>query len=77
MQTSPSAFAYVADASAAAALYAKLFGAEPVQASPDFAMFAFPNGTSFGVWGRARCQSEGRDQRRRRCRVRLRSGQRC
>lgn len=52
MQSSPSAFAYVADAPAATALYTTLFGAEPVQSSPTFSMFAFPNGTTFGLWGR-------------------------
>lgn len=50
MQSSPSAFAYVADAVAATTLYTKLLGAAPVQSSPDFAMFAFPDGTHFGLW---------------------------
>jgi predicted enzyme related to lactoylglutathione lyase len=52
MQT-PQTFAYVADAPASAKLYSQLFGTEPVQSGPDFAMFAFPNGTTFGVWGRS------------------------
>jgi len=56
MMTPSSAFVYVADAPASTALYSRLFGAEPVQSSPDFAMFAFPNGTTFGVWGRSDVQ---------------------
>lgn len=56
MQSSPSAFAYVADAPAATALYTRLFGAEPVQSTPAFSMFAFPNGTTFGLWGRSDVQ---------------------
>ena len=53
MLSSPSTFAYVADAPASTALYSKLFDAEPVQSSPTFSMFAFPNGGTFGVWGRS------------------------
>ena len=53
MKTTPETFAYVADAPASAALYSKLFGAEPLQSGPDFAMFTFPNGTTFGVWSRS------------------------
>ncbi len=56
MSSTPSAFAYVSDATASAALYARLFGAEPVDSSPHHAMFAFPNGTTFGVWGREAVQ---------------------
>jgi predicted enzyme related to lactoylglutathione lyase len=52
MTSTPSTFAYVSDAVASAALYAQLFGAEPIDNSPQHAMFAFPNGTTFGVWGR-------------------------
>jgi len=44
--------AYVADAPRSAELYAKLLGAPPVESSPNFAMFAFPNGISLGLWAR-------------------------
>ena len=44
--------AYVADAPKSAALYAKLLGAEPVESSPNWAMFAFPNGMALGLWAR-------------------------
>jgi catechol 2,3-dioxygenase-like lactoylglutathione lyase family enzyme len=44
--------AYVADAPKSAALYAKLLGAEPVESSPNWAMFAFPNGLALGLWAR-------------------------
>lgn len=44
--------AYVADAPASAALYAKLLDAEPVERSPNWAMFALPNGMALGLWGR-------------------------
>jgi predicted enzyme related to lactoylglutathione lyase len=44
--------AYVADAPKSAALYAQLFGVEPVETSKNFAMFAFPSGLSLGLWAR-------------------------
>ena len=44
--------AYVADAPKSAALYEKLLGSKPVEASPNWAMFAFPNGLSLGLWAR-------------------------
>ncbi len=53
MATSPNfILAYVADAPKSAALYSKLLGAEPVEASPNWAMFAFPNGLALGLWSR-------------------------
>lgn len=58
ISSTPSAFAYVTDAAVSAALYARLFGAEPVDSSPHHAMFAFPNGTTFGVWGREAVQPQ-------------------
>lgn len=44
--------AYVADAPKSAALYEKLLGSKPVESSPNWAMFAFPNGLSLGLWAR-------------------------
>ena len=44
--------AYVADAPKSAALYSKLLGAEPVESSANWAMFAFPNGLALGLWAR-------------------------
>ena len=44
--------AYVADAPKSAALYEKLLGAKPVESSPNWAMFAFPNGLALGLWAR-------------------------
>ncbi len=44
--------AYVADARRSALLYEKLLGSPPVEASPNWAMFVFPNGLSLGLWGR-------------------------
>jgi catechol 2,3-dioxygenase-like lactoylglutathione lyase family enzyme len=43
---------YVADAPKSAALYAQLLGAQPVESSDNFAMFALPNGTALGLWAR-------------------------
>ncbi len=44
--------AYVADAPKSAALYAKLLDAQPVESSPNWAMFALPNGLALGLWAR-------------------------
>ena len=44
--------AYVADAPKSAALYEKLLDVKPVEASPNWAMFAFPNGLALGLWSR-------------------------
>lgn len=44
--------AYVADAPKSAALYSRLLNAEPVESSPNWAMFAFPNGLALGLWSR-------------------------
>lgn len=44
--------AYVANAPKSAELYRKLLGAEPVESSPGWAMFAFPNGLALGLWAR-------------------------
>jgi catechol 2,3-dioxygenase-like lactoylglutathione lyase family enzyme len=43
---------YVKDASASAAFYADLLGRAPVEASPNFAMFALPSGLKLGLWSR-------------------------
>lgn len=45
--------AYVADAPKSAALYGKLLGAEPVESSANWAMFALPNGLALGLWSRS------------------------
>jgi catechol 2,3-dioxygenase-like lactoylglutathione lyase family enzyme len=51
--TSPNfILAYVADAPKSAALYEKLLDAKPVESSPNWAMFAFPNGLALGLWSR-------------------------
>ena len=51
--TSPNfILAYVADAPKSAALYSKLLDAQPVESSPNWAMFAFPNGLALGLWSR-------------------------
>ena len=53
MTTSPNfILAYVADAPKSAALYSKLLDAQPVESSPNWAMFAFPNGLALGLWSR-------------------------
>jgi catechol 2,3-dioxygenase-like lactoylglutathione lyase family enzyme len=44
--------AYVADAPKSAALYSKLLDAQPVESSPNWAMFALPNGLALGLWAR-------------------------
>ena len=44
--------AYVANAPKSAALYGKILDAKPVESSPNWAMFALPNGVMLGLWGR-------------------------
>jgi catechol 2,3-dioxygenase-like lactoylglutathione lyase family enzyme len=52
--TSPNfILAYVADAPRSAALYSRLLGAQPVESSASWAMFAFPNGLALGLWSRS------------------------
>jgi len=41
---------YVRDPSASAAFYSRLFGSDPVEASPTFVMFALQSGMMFGLW---------------------------
>ena len=48
--------AYVKSAPASAALYGKVLGVEPVESSPNFVMFAFPNGMKLGLWGKSDVQ---------------------
>ena len=43
---------YVADAPKSAALYAKILNLQPIEASPNFAMFALANGTILSLWAR-------------------------
>lgn len=55
ISSTPSAFAYVTDAAVSAALYARLFGAEPVDSSPHHAMFAFPTAPPSASGGAKPC----------------------
>lgn len=43
---------YVASPEASARLYAGLLGAQPVEASPTFQLFALENGRILGLWGK-------------------------
>lgn len=43
---------YVDSPNASAAFYAELFGCQPVESSPTFALFVMPSGLKFGVWSR-------------------------
>lgn len=43
---------YVADPTASAAFYESLLGRAPVDASPNFAMFALRSGVMLGLWAR-------------------------
>jgi len=44
---------YVDSPEASARLYAGLLGAEPVETSPTFCLFALGNGRMLGLWGKA------------------------
>lgn len=46
------AILYVADPAASTAFYTGLLSRDPVDASPNFAMFALDSGTMLGLWGR-------------------------
>ncbi|GGE16195.1 drug:proton antiporter [Aureimonas endophytica] len=46
------AILYVDDPAASARFYAGLFGEEPVELSPSFAMFALRSGLRLGLWSR-------------------------
>lgn len=43
---------YVADVPKSAAFYRELFGKEPVEDHPTFAMFLLENGSAWGLWTR-------------------------
>lgn len=43
---------YVADPPRSAALYSRILGRDPIQATPGFAMFALENGTILALWAR-------------------------
>jgi predicted enzyme related to lactoylglutathione lyase len=43
---------YVDSPEASARFYAGLIGAEPLEASPTFTMFALPSGAMLGLWSR-------------------------
>ncbi|HWA19676.1 MAG TPA: VOC family protein [Devosia sp.] len=43
---------YVADTPKSTALYARLLGAEPLESSANFAMFALEGGLVLGLWAR-------------------------
>lgn len=44
--------AYVDDAAKSAELYGRLLDLKPVEASPNWAMFALPSGIMLGLWAR-------------------------
>jgi catechol 2,3-dioxygenase-like lactoylglutathione lyase family enzyme len=44
--------AYVDNVPKSAALYGRVLGQEPVENSPNFAMFVLPNGVKLGLWAR-------------------------
>jgi len=44
---------YVENPAASAAFYADLFGRQPAEAAPGFAMFVLPEGSKLGLWKRA------------------------
>jgi catechol 2,3-dioxygenase-like lactoylglutathione lyase family enzyme len=48
--------AYVASAPKSAELYGQILGAKPVEVSPNWALFALPNGMMLGLWGRDEVQ---------------------
>lgn len=43
---------YVASPAASARFYSRLFGCDPVEASPTFVLFVFGSGVKFGLWAR-------------------------
>ena len=43
---------YVADPTKSAAFYGRLLGREPVEASPNFVMFALESGVMLGLWAK-------------------------
>ncbi|GIU65948.1 VOC family protein [Candidatus Phycosocius spiralis] len=49
-------FLYVAAPLASASFYTDLFGIEPVDASPTFALFILPSGLALGLWEKERVQ---------------------
>lgn len=51
-EATPFVLLYVADPLASAALYRRLLGRPPVDASPGFALFALPGGAMLGLWRR-------------------------
>jgi catechol 2,3-dioxygenase-like lactoylglutathione lyase family enzyme len=43
---------YVADVAKSCTFYTRILEREPVEASPNFAMYALKSGTMFGLWAR-------------------------
>lgn len=43
---------FVDNPAASATFYAQLLGAQPVESSPTFALFALPSGLKLGLWSR-------------------------
>ena len=43
---------FVNDPVKSSAFYSHLFGYDPLEQSATFAMFAFPNGSTLGLWSR-------------------------
>ena len=47
---------YVTDVARSCTFYTRLLGSEPVEASPNFAMYALKSGVTFGLWARGDVQ---------------------
>ena len=47
---------YVTDVAKSCTFYTRLLGCEPVEASPNFAMYALKGGAMFGLWARGDVQ---------------------
>jgi len=47
---------YVTDVAKSCAFYTRLFECEPVEAAPNFAMYALKSGAMFGLWARSDVQ---------------------
>ncbi|MEP7241170.1 MAG: VOC family protein [Devosia sp.] len=52
MSSPSSILSYVADVPRSVELYSKILAGQPVEQSPNFAMFVLPGGTALGLWAR-------------------------
>ena len=48
----PTLIFYVADVAKSCTFYTRILAREPVESSPNFAMYALKSGTMFGLWAR-------------------------